>query len=150
MFQLTPHPLETINLKENLVSESAGGFCSFEGWVRNQSADREVLFLEYEAFDKLCESQAQEIFCEAYAKFDILQAKGFHRVGKLKLGEMAVWVGVTAVHRDAAFKACRYIIDEIKQRLPIWKKEFYANGDSGWVNCGRLPPANSDANQVKI
>jgi len=56
-------------------------------------------------------------------------------VGHLELGEMAVWVGVSAGHRDDAFKACRHIIDEIKHRLPIWKKEYYADGDSGWINC---------------
>jgi molybdopterin synthase catalytic subunit len=60
-----------------------------------------------------------------------------HREGTLELGECAVWVGVTAAHRDEAFAACRYIIDEVKVRLPIWKKEYYVNGDSGWVNCER-------------
>ena len=60
-----------------------------------------------------------------------------HRVGLLELGECAVWIGVASPHRDEAFKACRYIIDEIKVRLPIWKKEHYVNGDSGWVNCER-------------
>ena len=60
-----------------------------------------------------------------------------HRVGSLALGDVAVWVGVSAAHRDEAFRACRYIIDEVKHRLPIWKKEHYENGDSGWVNCER-------------
>ncbi len=58
-----------------------------------------------------------------------------HALGSLALGEMAVWVGVSAHHRDAAFAACRYIIDEVKHRVPIWKKEHYTDGDSGWVNC---------------
>ena len=60
-----------------------------------------------------------------------------HRVGRLAVGELAVWVGVSARHRDEAFRACRYIIDEVKHRLPIWKKEHYVSGDTGWVNCER-------------
>ena len=58
-----------------------------------------------------------------------------HRVGALAIGDMAVWVGATASHRAAAFDACRYIIEEVKTRLPIWKKEHYEEGDSGWINC---------------
>jgi molybdopterin synthase catalytic subunit/adenylyltransferase/sulfurtransferase len=66
-----------------------------------------------------------------------------HRIGALQVGELAVWVGVSAAHRDEAFRACRYIIDEVKHRLPIWKKEHYLNGDSGWVNCERCASAPS-------
>jgi len=68
-----------------------------------------------------------------------------HRIGVLAVGELAVWVGVSAAHRDEAFRACRYIIDEVKHRLPIWKKEHYLNGDSGWVNCERCATAPRDA-----
>jgi molybdopterin synthase catalytic subunit len=68
-----------------------------------------------------------------------------HRSGLLEIGECAVWVGVSSAHRDEAFNACRYIIDQVKSRLPIWKKEHYANGDSGWVNCERC--ANQGAHQ---
>jgi len=68
-----------------------------------------------------------------------------HRVGELAVGELAVWVGVSAPHRHEAFLACRYVIDEVKQRVPIWKKEHYESGDSGWVNCERCaaPPAHA-------
>jgi molybdopterin synthase catalytic subunit len=70
---------------------------------------------------------------------------GAHRLGELELGEVAVWVGAAAAHREEAFRACRYVIDEVKHRLPIWKKEHYLNGNSGWVNCERCaaPPAES-------
>ena len=69
-----------------------------------------------------------------------------HRLGDLAIGEVAVWVGVSAPHRDEAFRACRYIIDEVKHRLPIWKKEHYVNGDSGWVNCERCAaPGTTEA-----
>ena len=135
MFSLSQQPLEQINLKDGLAAPEAGGFVCFEGLVRNHNEGKEVVALEYEAFPELAQKEADKIFAEAKVKFDINQAKCVHRIGKLNIGEMAVWVGATATHRDAAFAVCRFIIDEIKTRLPIWKKEYYASGDSGWVNC---------------
>ena len=70
---------------------------------------------------------------EALKQFEIVNALCLHRIGELNIGDLAVWVGVSSGHRDAAFKACRYIIDEIKTRVPIWKKEIYVDGDSGWL-----------------
>ena len=72
---------------------------------------------------------------DAGEKFDILGTKCVHRVGPLEIGDMAVWAGATAAHRKQAFLACEYIIDQIKSRVPIWKKEYYMDGDSGWVNA---------------
>ena len=91
------------------------------------------------AESKLAQAKALEVkldqdLKEAKKQFDILEARIVHRIGHLNVGDMAVWIGVTAPHRDQAFKACRFLIDEIKKRLPIWKKEIYLNGDSGWVN----------------
>ena len=77
------------------------------------------------------------MLAEARALFPYLEARCVHRVGLLEIGECAVWVGVVARHRDEAFRACRYIIDELKLRLPIWKKEYYADGEAEWVNCRR-------------
>ncbi|HEX4619540.1 MAG TPA: molybdenum cofactor biosynthesis protein MoaE, partial [Steroidobacteraceae bacterium] len=98
--------------------------------------------LEYEAYETLAVREAERIVAEALSRFGVRHAACAHRVGELAVGELAVWVGVSAPHRDEAFRACRYIIDEIKHRLPIWKKEHYLNGDSGWVNCERCaaPP----------
>ena len=79
--------------------------------------------------------EGDRIVAEAFARFPIAKACCVHRLGVLDIGDLAVWVGVTAAHRDAAFAACRYIIDEVKTRVPIWKKEHYAEGDSGWINC---------------
>ena len=135
MFKLSSRPLEGLNLRKEFANALAGGFVCFEGWVRNHNDGKKVIALEYEAYEALCVKEAGHIFAETKKKFAVLDAKCFHRVGKLKVGEMAVWVGVTSSHRDDAFKACRYIIDEIKARLPIWKKEHYENGDSGWVGC---------------
>ncbi len=143
MFKLVTHPLDPNHLQEGWAVKTAGGFCTFSGSVREQNENRKVLALEYEAFHKLCESEGQKILQETCQKFSIIDARCFHRVGQLQVGEMAVWIGVAAAHRDAAFQACRYIIDEIKHRLPIWKKEFYADGDSGWINTGDQPPVIS-------
>ena len=136
MFKLSSITVDPLKLKEDILSSSAGACSIFEGWVRNHNDGKNVVALEYEAFAELCTKEAEKIFEEVEKKFNILHTECVHRVGRLKVGEIAVWVGVSAPHRDSAFKACRYIIDEIKTRLPIWKKEHYANGDSGWVGCG--------------
>ncbi len=120
---------------ENLQNPAAGAYVSFEGWVRNHNEGKEVKSLEYEAYPALANKEGERILQEAKEKFDILESLCIHRIGHLQIGEVAVWVGVIAKHRDAAFLACRYIIDEVKIRVPIWKKEHYTDGDSGWVRC---------------
>ncbi len=137
MMEISEAPIDTATLQTTLANPAAGGYCAFEGWVRNENEGHEVERLEYEAYEPLCISEGEKVIAEARAKFPFLEARCVHRVGLLELGECAVWIGVAAKHRDEAFRACRYIIDEIKVRLPIWKKEHYVNGDSGWVNCER-------------
>lgn len=124
-------------LREQMAMPAAGGFCVFEGWVRNENEGREVQRLEYEVYEPLALTEGEKILAEAKKKFPHIDAICVHRSGLLEIGDCAVWVGVSAAHRDEAFKACRYVIDEIKTRLPIWKKEHYVAGDSGWVNCER-------------
>jgi molybdopterin synthase catalytic subunit len=130
---------ETVLIPEQLRSEvqdpACGGYVAFEGWVRNENEGRRVLRLEYEAFAPLAEREGARIVTAAIDRFGAVRAACVHRVGDLQIGDLAVWVAVSAVHRGEAFSACRYIIDEIKHRVPIWKKEHYDNGDSGWVNC---------------
>jgi molybdopterin synthase catalytic subunit len=126
---------------QQLINSSAGAFAGFEGWVRNYNDGHKVLQLEYEVYTPIAESEGRKIIQEAKERFDILDAQGIHRSGLLEIGECAVWVGVSSVHRNEAFDACRYIIDHIKVRLPIWKKEYYENGDSGWVNCEQCAAA---------
>ena len=131
-----------------LVSDPvAGGYASFEGWVRNHNDGRGVVRLEYEGYEALGIKEGDRIVAEAFGRFAIAKAHCVHRLGVLEIGDLAVWVGVTAAHRDAAFAACRYIIDEVKLRVPIWKKEHYAAGDSGWINCEVTPP-NAPAGSV--
>lgn len=136
-FAFSPSPLDGAALREHLTDVRCGGFCAFEGWVRDHNEGRAVRRLEYEAFEALAVTEGERIIAEACERFGVMRALCVHRVGDLDLGEMAVWVGVSAGHRDEAFKAARYIIDEVKHRVPIWKKEHYVDGDSGWVNCER-------------
>ncbi len=134
-FKMTMTPLEQLHLEKDFVSAKAGALSIFSGLVRNHHQGRTVVALEYEAFEKLCRREAEQIFKEAKKKFGTLAISCVHRIGKLKVSEMAIWIGVLCGHRDQSFQACRYIIDEIKARLPIWKKEYYSNGHSGWINC---------------
>lgn len=133
--RIDTRPLEPEALKTSLRDVRAGGFVAFEGWVRDQNEGRAVTGLHYEVHERIAVKEGERILQEALGRFEILDAACHHRAGDLALGEIAVWVGVASRHRAAAFEACRYIIDEVKTRLPIWKKEFYVDGDSGWVNC---------------
>jgi len=137
VIEVTTAQIDTADLQRSLANPAAGGYCAFEGWVRNENEGQVVERLEYEAYEPLVVTEGNKVLAEAKERYPFLEARCVHRVGLLELGECAVWIGVASAHRDEAFKACRYIIDEIKVRLPIWKKEHYISGDSGWVNCER-------------
>ena len=136
-FRFSHTPLDGTALRSELIDVHCGGFTAFEGWVRDHNEGQQVRRLEYEAFEALGVREGEAIVREACERFGVTQALCVHRLGDLDLKEIAVWVGVASAHRDEAFKACRYIIDEVKHRVPIWKKEHYVSGDSGWVNCER-------------
>jgi molybdopterin synthase catalytic subunit len=137
MFAISDIRIAVDELRDQVMNPGSGGVCVFEGWVRNQNEGRSVERLEYEVYAPLAIIEGEKVIAEAKQRFPFLEARCVHRSGLLEIGDCAVWVGVSAPHRDEAFKACRYIIDEIKIRLPIWKKEHYVDGDSGWVNCER-------------
>ena len=152
-FRFSSTPLDESALRAELSDPACGGYAAFEGWVRDHNEGRRVRRLEYEAFEPLAIKEGERIIAEAAARFGVEHAACVHRIGALEIGEKAVWVGVTARHRDEAFRACRYIIDEVKHRVPIWKKEHYENGDSGWVNCERCaeqaaPHADTDGSHT--
>jgi molybdopterin synthase catalytic subunit len=134
-FRFAEAPIDTVAARRELLDGGAGGYVSFEGWVRDHNEGREVVRLEYEAFQALALKEGGRILAEALQRHPIKHALCIHRLGSLDLQDMAVWVGVSSVHRGEAFEACRFIIDEVKHRVPIWKKEHYRSGDSDWVNC---------------
>lgn len=140
-FRFSSTPVEPERLRAELADPACGGYAAFEGWVRDHNDGQRVTRLEYEAFEALGVKEGERIIEEAQRRFGIDNALCLHRIGALAIGDLAVWVGVSAAHRDEAFRACRYIIDEVKHRLPIWKKEHYESGDSGWVNCERCAAA---------
>ena len=150
-FALTDAAIDRERLEAGLEHPAAGALATFEGWVRNHADGRSVRLLEYQVYPELAQAEGARVVAEALAKFDIIAAHCTHRSGILHVGDIAVWVGVAAAHRGAAFDACRYIIDEIKRRLPIWKRETYAEGDSGWVNCqvggARTPSGGTDGTE---
>jgi len=137
VFAISDESIAVSELREQVLNPGSGGVCVFEGWVRNENEGRAVQRLEYEVYAPLAIAEGETVIAEAKQRFPFLAARCVHRSGLLEIGDCAVWVGVSAPHRDEAFMACRYIIDEIKVRLPIWKKEHYVDGDSGWVNCER-------------
>lgn len=135
MFRLSAEAIDSAVLARSLANAHAGACVTFEGWVRDRNEGQPVLALDYEAYAPLAEKEGARILTEARERFAVLSATGVHRVGHLELGETAIWVGVVAEHRGAAFEACRYIVDEAKARLPVWKKEHYATGATAWINC---------------
>lgn len=133
-FTLSSTPLDVAALRRGLDDARAGAVLCFEGTVRNHQDGRAVLRLAYQAYAELAESEGRRIVDEAVERFAVERIDAVHRVGNLAIGDVAVWVGVAAAHRDAAFAACRYVIDEVKSRVPIWKKEAYADGESEWLH----------------
>ncbi len=134
-FSIRDTAIHTPDLSRTLINTTAGALATFEGWVRNHNDGKPVLSLEYEVYAILAQSEGEKILQEAYAKFKLCGAVACHRQGHLAIGDIAVWVGATAVHRAAAFSGARYIINEIKNRLPIWKKEHYREEVPQWVLC---------------
>ena len=138
-FDLSDQPIDPAALARALADASAGACVTFEGWVRDENAGRSVQRLDYQAYVPLARSEGERILGEARQRFALVGAACVHRVGALAIGDLAVWVGVSAAHREAAFAACRFIIDEVKERVPIWKNEHYASGESGWLHPDNTP-----------
>lgn len=133
-FSLSETSIDSAAMSRKLESAGVGAIVTFEGRVRDRNEGRAVNGLTYQAYAELAEAEGERILESARAQFEIAQAMCVHRVGELALGELAVWVGVSAAHRDAAFADCRYIIDEVKTRVPIWKREHYLEGEAEWLH----------------
>lgn len=134
-FSVSDIALDCSALNAAMADDGAGALVTFEGWVRNNNEGHSVSALEYEVFHDLALKEGQKVLAEAVEKFRLIDANAVHREGRLGIGDCAIWIGATARHRGEAFEACRYIIDEIKHRLPVWKKEYYEGLEPQWVNC---------------
>jgi adenylyltransferase/sulfurtransferase len=140
-FALTTEPLA---LPADGLYPDAGGFVTFEGRVRDHAGGRTVAGLEYEAYPALALAQGEALLREAIERFGLSDARAAHRVGVLKVGETAVIVRAAAAHRRQAFEACEWVMDQLKWRVPIWKKETFADGSSEWVGAGQPAPVPED------
>ncbi len=135
MFSVTDTAIDIAATRQIVADNSCGALATFEGWIRNHNEGQAVDRLEYEVYRPVAVTEGNKIIREAMQQFGISNAVCVHREGLLELSDVAVIVCVSSAHRAAAFDACRYIIDEVKTRLPIWKKEHYTSGKSEWVNC---------------
>jgi molybdopterin synthase catalytic subunit len=135
MFTITEKPIDVRILGQRMENPAGGAVVTFEGRVRNHNEGLSVQGLDYQSYVPLAEVEGEKILAEARARFDLLECQCVHRIGSLNIEEVAVWVGVISAHRGDAFDAARYIIDEAKSRVPIWKRENLDSGQSYWVAC---------------
>src|SRR5579864_5830379 len=143
---LVREPINASALIAHVRTASDGAIVTFDGCVRNESHGRRTLYLDYEAYETMGLAKMREIAAEMRTQFTIDRVAIVHRLGRLEIGETSVFIAVSAAHRAAAFEACRYAIDTLKRTVPIWKKEYFADG-AVWAD-GELPPApveSSDA-----
>ncbi|MCU0420901.1 MAG: molybdenum cofactor biosynthesis protein MoaE [Cyclobacteriaceae bacterium] len=136
MIQLTPLPIDTAAILAQVTHVEAGGLVVFVGNVRNHNArlGKHVLRLEYEAYEAMALKEIERIVEEAHARWPIKAWAVCHRTGTVLPGEAAVVLAVTTPHRKESFEACQFIIDQLKARVPIWKKEVFDDGDE-WVSA---------------
>ena len=141
MILLTPHPIDAAALVAAVAAPDHGGTATFIGTTRREGGAREVAELRYEAYEELAEAELAAIAAEAEARYGARVAVA-HRVGAFAVGEPSVAVAASAGHRLEAFAACRYAIDALKARAPIWKQTAYADGETGWIDgCEAPSPA---------
>ena len=132
MFKITKEPLVAESIIAEVNKNGNGGICTFLGTVRDNAEGKGVLHLEYDAYAEMAEKKLADVAAEIKDKWGLDDVSIVHRIGKLNIGEVAVVIAVGAPHRYEAFAACQYAIDRIKEYVPIWKKEFFEDGEV-WV-----------------
>lgn len=140
---LVREAIDAATLVQHVRAEQDGAIVTFDGFVRNQSHGRITRYLEYEAYEPMALGKMKEIATQIHQQYRIHRIAMVHRLGRLEIGETSVFIAVSAPHRGAAFDACRYAIDTLKKTVPIWKKEYFADG-AVWAD-GELPPTPSSA-----
>jgi molybdopterin synthase catalytic subunit len=137
LVRLVHGPIDLLGLSS--TSSADGALCLFVGVVRNENQGRRVEHLEYEAYEEMARPLMEEIAAETRRRFPVTRVGLVHRLGRLEIGEASVAVAIASPHRDEAFAACRYAIDTLKAKVPIWKKEHYADG-TAWLEGSSIPP----------
>lgn len=144
MIQLTHDTIDYTSLTEQVRSEQAGAVVLFLGTVREMTDGRKTVALDYEAFPQMAQAKLAELLTEARSRWPIVGAAIAHRLGRLELGDVSVAVAVSTPHREQAFEAGKYLIDRLKEIVPIWKKENWADGTTEWVHPGVADAARED------
>jgi molybdopterin synthase catalytic subunit len=131
--RVTPEPIDPARMLSGALSPDDGAALLFWGVVRNENDGRAVSSLEYSAYEAMAEREMLRIADEARARFGTGAIHVVHRVGLLRVGEASVAIAVASPHRAEAYEASRYVIEELKRRVPVWKREGYVEGDTEWV-----------------
>lgn len=147
MIEITNESIDYGAMTERVRNNSAGAVVLFLGTVREFTNDRQTTSLSYEAYSEMAERKMAEIEAESRSRWPILELAVVHRVGLLKLGDVSVGVAVSCPHRAQAFEACRYVIDRVKEIVPIWKCEHWSTGETEWVHPG-LDPSKAELNET--
>ena len=134
MIELTQHQIDFASLTESVRSHRAGAVVLFLGTVREFTGEARTAWLEYEAFPEMATAAMQRLEAEVRERFSVIEVAMSHRYGRLSLGDIAVAVAVSSPHRAQAFEAGRWLIDTLKESVPIWKKEHYADGATEWLH----------------
>ena len=138
MMYITRHPLEVDDLLAEVRSPERGGTCVFVGTVRK---DGDITGIDYSAYESMAIAEAERILADATAQWPDARVMLQHRLGVIPAGEASIAIAAAAPHREDAFAACRFVIEEVKKRLPIWKKEIHADGTETWVDPSGNPVA---------
>jgi molybdopterin synthase catalytic subunit len=136
MIKITAEPIDYVAVTDLVRSPLAGAVCTFLGTVREFTGDRRTVALAYESYPEMALKKMAELEEEARRRWPVIELALVHRVGNLELGEVSVAVAVSCPHRHESFEACRWLIDTLKQVVPIWKKEIWADGNEEWVHPG--------------
>jgi molybdopterin converting factor subunit 1 len=141
IFDLVRASIRAADLVDHVKAPEDGAVVIFDGIVRNQSAGRATLYLEYEAYESMALAKMRAIGAQIRQAFPIHRIAMVHRLGRLEIGETSVFIAISSPHRRAAFEACRFAIDTLKKTVPIWKKEYFKDG-AVWAE-GEIPPLAS-------
>lgn len=136
MITLSTEPIDTHALSESVRDRDAGAVVIFQGTVRELTAGVRTDHLEYEAYPEMAVRSLEELEQQVRDRFRVIRVAIAHRVGKLEPGEVSVVIAVSSPHRAQAFEAARWLIDTLKERVPVWKKEFYSDGRTEWQHPG--------------
>jgi molybdopterin synthase catalytic subunit len=147
IYKLVRESIDMTTLTCHVRAPEDGAIVTFDGFVRNQSHNRLTLYLDYEAYESMALAKMREIGAQLHEKYRIHCVAMVHRLGRLEIGETSIFIAVSAPHRAAAFDACRFAIDTLKRTVPIWKKEYFADG-AVWAD-GELPPAPAATSRAK-